>query len=270
VNKLNFGCGNRFAKEWINIDFHSPHREVRRLNLLRPWPFPDGHFDVVYSSHTIEHFAPETAEAILRECRRVLKRGGIIRTVVPDLESTCREYLRILDQIGTSELARRQYDWIILELLDQLTRTTSSGLMTQFRAQLVNSGDREMIDYVKSRTDTNPWEPISKSLFARLRRLTLATAKNKAIYLYVAVVKKLFPSSLREVLIDNTRIGEKHKWMYDRHNLAALMTRCGFSEIVFLTADRSNILGFNQDLLDINPDGSAYKCCSLYCEAKST
>ena len=136
MTKLNFGCGHRFAKGWVNIDFHSEHPEVQRVNLLGRLPFPDGHFDCVYSSHTLEHFELTTAERIVRECRRVMKSGGILRTVVPDLEDTCREYIRILDQVDTSATARQRYEWIVLELLDQLTRTRPSGLIQDYRERL--------------------------------------------------------------------------------------------------------------------------------------
>lgn len=268
MTKLNFGCGHRFAKGWVNIDFHAADSSVQRVNLLRRWPFPDAHFDVVYSSHTLEHFTPASAEWLLLECRRTLRPKGIIRIVLPDLESTCREYLRVLDQVNNSELARRQYDWIILELLDQMTRTESSGPMSVYRTKLNASGDKEMNEYVRSRTDTNPWDASRKPFSAKLRGLTFDIARNKLVYLYVAAVKKLLPPSLRESIVDNTRIGEKHKWMYDRHNLAMLMTRCGFCDIKFLSADRSDIPGFSQDGLDLNPDGSSYKACSLYCEGR--
>jgi SAM-dependent methyltransferase len=267
VTKLNFGCGHRFAEGWINIDFHSPSSEVRRVNLLQRWPFPDNYFDYAYSSHTLEHFSLETAQRLLGECARVIKSGGILRTVVPDLESTCREYLRILDQVDSSELVRRQYDWIILELLDQMTRTTPSGLIAGYRARLMAARDEQMIAYVKSRTDTNPWESTPKSFGNKLANLTLDTARNKLIYWYIAGVKKLLPPSLREAIIDNTRIGEKHKWMYDRHNLAALMKCCGFSNIVFRSPNDSGIPDFARDCLDVNPDGVVYKPFSLYCEA---
>jgi SAM-dependent methyltransferase len=270
VTKLNFGCGHRFARGWVNIDFHSPHPDVRRVNLLQRWPFPDNYFDCAYSSHTMEHFSLETAERLLRECRRVLKPGGVVRTVVPDLESTCREYLRILDQVDQSELARRQYEWIILELLDQMTRTRPSGLIAGYREHLVAKQDHQMIDYVKSRTDTNPWQGPSASFGQKLRGLTWAGAKNKLIYLYVAGVKKLLPASLREAIIDDTRIGEKHRWMYDRHNLGVLMNRSGFSETAFHSAKESAIPGLAQDFLDLEPDGSVYKPFSLYCEATKT
>ncbi|HEY5914829.1 MAG TPA: methyltransferase domain-containing protein [Verrucomicrobiae bacterium] len=267
MKKLNFGCGHRFAGGWVNIDFHSEHPEVQRVNLLRRWPFPDGCFDAVYSSHTLEHFTLATAETLLKECFRVMKPGAVIRTVVPDLENTCREYLRILGEAEGSELARRQYEWIIIELLDQLVRTAPSGLMSPFCAALEASGDRRMIEYVRSRTDTNPWVAAGGSRGDRWRKLRPAKILNKLIYIYVGLLKKMFPPSLREAVVDNTRIGEKHKWMYDRHNLGLLMKSCGFAEIQFPGAHSSRIPGFKDDFLDTNRDGSVYKPTSLFCEA---
>jgi len=269
VTKLNFGCGLRFASGWINIDFHSEHAEVQRVNLLQRWPFPDNHFEAVYSSHTLEHFSLPVGESLLRECWRVAKPGGILRIVVPDLENTCREYLRVLEQTPASELARRQYDWMIVELLDQLTRTQPGGLMGAYRLRLQASGDQEMMQYVRSRTDTNPvgsaGPPTARD---RLKKLTLNKLRNKLIYVYVAAVKKLLPPGLREAMLDNSRIGEKHRWMYDRFNLEQTMLRCGFSEVTFQCPEVSSIPGFKQDCLDVNPDGSVYKPTSLYCEGR--
>lgn len=283
VNKLNFGCGHRFAKGWINIDFHSEHPEVQRVNLLQRLPFPDNHFDVVYSSHVLEHFSPATAEALLQECHRVLKKNGILRTVLPDLEATCREYVRLLNEVEHSESARARYDWIILELLDQLTRTEPSGLILPFRNQLIASGNQELIRYIQSRTDTNPWiVPAKENVPAlqgvifvppptfrtRWRSLTWNKLKTKLLYFYIGFVKQLFPASLRATIVDNTYIGEKHKWMYDRHSLTALLHRCRFGDVRFLSAAESQIPNFNTDCLDIEADGRPYKCVSLFSEAR--
>ncbi len=269
VNKLNFGCGHRYVKGWVNIDFHSEHPEVKRVNLLRRLPFAEGAFDVVYSSHVLEHFAPATAEALLRECHRVLKPGGILRTVLPDLETACREYVRLLDEVKTSEAARRRYEWIILELLDQLTRTQPSGLISPFRQKLMAANDQEMITYVQSRTDTIPWtSSASATLSGRLRSLTWNKLRTKLVYGYVGLVKRLLPPGLRSTLIDDTRIGEKHKWMYDRHSLSGLLQRCGFDQVVFLSASESQIPGFAGDLLDTEADGRPYKPGSLFSEAR--
>ena len=238
------------------------------MNLLQRLPFADGVFDAVYSSHVLEHFAPATAEALLRECQRVLKPGGILRTVLPDLETACREYVRLLDEVKTSETARKRYEWIILELLDQLTRTQPSGRIAAYRQKLLDANDQEMIAYVKSRTDTIPWNVAPSSTGERLRALTWNKLRTKLVYKYVDLVKCLLPSSLRSTLIDDTRIGEKHKWMYDQYSLAELLQRCGFAQVVFLSASESQIPGFVNDGLDTEPDGRPYKPGSLFSEAK--
>ncbi|HWQ90193.1 MAG TPA: methyltransferase domain-containing protein [Clostridia bacterium] len=266
--KLNFGCGKRYASGWVNIDFHSENPEVKRVNLLEPLPFSDDTFTAVYSSHTLEHFSQETTERILKECRRVMKPGGIVRIVLPDLENTCREYIRILDEVDRSELARAQYNWIVLELLDQLTRTKPSGLMDEFKQELQRKGDQRMLEYVQSRTDTAPMfasRPLSFK--QKLQKLTPAKLKNKLIYAYVEAVKGLFPRSLREAILDETKIGEKHRWMYDRYSLKLLLERCGFVEVKLLNATTSEIPDFDKDYLDIERDGRVYKPGSLFCEA---
>jgi len=271
MNKLNIGCGQRLAQGWINVDFHSENPQVRRVNLLGRLPFEDGSMDAVYSSHVLEHFTPETAKKLLKECHRVLKHGGILRTVVPDLENICREYVRILDQLEDSALARRQYEWIILELLDQMTRTKPSGNIPQFYAKLTATSDKEMIAYVKSRTDTNPWTfPEPQTLRSKLSKLRWNKIKTKLIYLYIRAVKTLLPRSLRLSIVDDTFVGEKHKWMYDRHNMSLLMNQCGFSDVAFVSATRSQIPNFNEDHLDTEPDGVPYKPFSLYCEARKS
>ena len=269
VHKLNFGCGHRYAHGWVNIDFHSERPEVQRVNLLRRLPFADSTFEVVYSSHVLEHFAPATAAGLLRECHRVLKPGGILRTVLPDLESACREYVRLLDEVQTSEAARRRYEWIILELLDQLTRTQPSGLIGAFREKLLAANDQEMIAYVQSRTDTIPWtSPAPATLADRVQSLTWNKLRTKLVYGYVGLVKRLLPPGLRATLMDDTRIGEKHKWMYDRHGLSGLLHRCGFDQVVFLSAAESQIPEFASDHLDTEADGRPYKPGSLFSEAR--
>lgn len=47
-------------------------------------PFEDGSFTFVYSEHFFEHLTPSLARELFRECHRVLKVGGVLRTVVPD------------------------------------------------------------------------------------------------------------------------------------------------------------------------------------------
>jgi predicted SAM-dependent methyltransferase len=74
---------------------HTPDwpRDVRRADVRRRIPFPDSSISCIYSSHTFEHFTYEESRAVARECFRVLRPGGILRIVVPDLGIMVRDYL---------------------------------------------------------------------------------------------------------------------------------------------------------------------------------
>jgi len=56
-------------------------------------PFDEGSFDVVHHFHLLEHIDREAVAAFLGECPRVLKPGGSLRVVVPDLEIWSKRYL---------------------------------------------------------------------------------------------------------------------------------------------------------------------------------
>ena len=102
-------------------------------DLRRGIPFEDDSFDVVYHSHVLEHFDRRGGATLLMECARVLKSGGILRVAVPDLERSVVGYLDVLresNQDGSLNLCR--YDWMLIELTDQLCRNQSGGEMGPF------------------------------------------------------------------------------------------------------------------------------------------
>lgn len=110
--KINLGCGGHTPLGWINVDYAIGAKLAKipllsslgltRLkwnksivihNLLKPFPWKTESVDVIYSSHTLEHFTREDGYRFLKECRRVLKQGGIIRIVIPDLKASINSYL---------------------------------------------------------------------------------------------------------------------------------------------------------------------------------
>jgi predicted SAM-dependent methyltransferase len=109
--KLNIGCGTSGIKGWVNIDnspsillsrlpfgrriFRTPDWPpgVRRADVRKCIPFSDSSVLYIYSSHTFEHFTYEESLTVAKECFRVLKPGGILRIVVPDLGTIVRDYL---------------------------------------------------------------------------------------------------------------------------------------------------------------------------------
>jgi SAM-dependent methyltransferase len=79
-------------------------RQVHHLDLTRPFPFAPATFACVFGAHVLEHLFPAEAEACLREVHRVLRPGGVLRLVVPDLDRMVAEYdpantERLLDQV---------------------------------------------------------------------------------------------------------------------------------------------------------------------------
>lgn len=272
MKKLNFGCGTRFVDGWCNIDFSSYDERVRQVNLLGGFPFPDATFDLVYSSHVLEHFTPSEGAFLLRESRRVLRPGGVVRIVVPDLERACREYLHILEISDSDAQKENYYRWILVELLDQLVRTRPRGEMGPFMDRVAKGGDGEFAEYVKSRTESalSVVHP-PKSIKQRLLRLTPERVLSRLSARYLAwrlkAASLLVPASLRGMVINETKIGERHRWMYDKYGLSLLMRECGFENVSFTDHAQSLIPEFVQDFLDHNPDGSPYKNGSIYCEA---
>jgi predicted SAM-dependent methyltransferase len=97
--KVNIGCGNRYLQGWDNLDFRPVEPQVQRWDLRKLLPYADGVVDLVYSSHLLEHLSPEQAEALLKDSLRVLKPGGIVRVVVPDLEALARRYLEAVEDV---------------------------------------------------------------------------------------------------------------------------------------------------------------------------
>lgn len=90
-----------FAKkaniEWADATKHIPQN--------------DQSVDVIYSSHMLEHLEREDAIKFLKEARRVLKHGGVIRISVPDIKCLVENYLKDADAdnfIEATLLARKK------------------------------------------------------------------------------------------------------------------------------------------------------------------
>lgn len=113
--RLHLGCGERTPRGWLNVDHFIGARlgripglprifralgvfrlswspEIFIHDLRKAFPWDDDSADVIYSSHTLEHLSPGEGLRFIRECHRVLKPGGVIRIVVPDLRACVERY----------------------------------------------------------------------------------------------------------------------------------------------------------------------------------
>lgn len=84
IRKLQLGAGTSNPAGWLNTDINPSSRQVY-LDATDRYPFPDGSFQYVFSEHLIEHIPWEGGVAMLKECYRILARGGKIRIVTPNL-----------------------------------------------------------------------------------------------------------------------------------------------------------------------------------------
>jgi predicted SAM-dependent methyltransferase len=88
VRKLHLGAAENVRPGWLNTDLHGYGRgeELVYLDVRKRFPLPDASFDFVFSEHMLEHLTYDEGQRCLRECRRVLRPGGTIRTATPSLE----------------------------------------------------------------------------------------------------------------------------------------------------------------------------------------
>lgn len=249
---LNLGCGNHFstANEWTNIDFVSTGKGVIEHNLLLGIPFDDNSFDLVYHSHVLEHFSKEDGELFIADCFRVLKPGGVLRVVIPDLEIITRKYLLFLEkglENPNDGVIRANYEWMKIEMYDQTVRNVSGGNMAKylFQEEIINE------DFVFDRIgeegrairnnfiNKSPQKPLTQTLI-----------KKKAISLKNRIKSKIKEKLFRMLAINTKHLsigsfrlgGEIHQWMYDRYSLANLFKANGENNIEVKTAFTSNIL----------------------------
>jgi hypothetical protein len=208
------------------------------------------------------------------ECVRVLRRGGIVRLAVPDLEGIVREYLQVLARADKGEqAAMEQYEWITLELLDQLVRDTSGGEMERYlRSKAVNNAEYviarigpEAMGYMGVKRETNGTNSSSfgvKSMISAVARRVRSVGSSSLRGLLSAGNGE--PEALR---VGHFRLsGECHRWMYDRFSLKQLLQQCGFAGARTCSAFESGIAGFSSFGLDV-VDGNVRKPDSLFIEA---
>jgi predicted SAM-dependent methyltransferase len=256
---LNLGCGSHHHPAWLNVDLVASDDSVLAHDLQQPLPFPDAGFSAVYHSHVLEHLPRYKAPAFLRECHRVLKPGGVLRVVVPDLERSAELYLENLrGALAGDAAARQRYEWSIVELLDQMVQHHADGgeifrylcqdpipahdyVVSRFGQEVTGKLDiiRELVRGWKERGVTIEWFNNQRD-----RATALDVGKHRLS-------------------------GMVHQWMYDRYSLAKLMTETGFREARVQAADASDIPGFLGYHLDVMPEGHIRKPDSLFMEARA-
>lgn len=277
---LNLGCGKKYSNlpEWINIDFVSSGEHVIAHNLLDGIPYPDQSFDLVYHSHVLEHFSKKDGENFIQECFRVLKKDGVLRIVVPNLEKIAKNYLLFLEEgleKPNAENNRHKYDWTMIEMYDQTVRNYSGGLMAEYFAQDKIPNE----DFVYSRLGQEG-KNIRKQML-ELKNKSQVELKKTQVYNTIGFLQKI-KNKIKSYVTPASQIkinemndfeklgrfrlgGEIHQWMYDRYSLNTLLSAKGFSSFKVKTAFESKIPNWENYQLD-SIDSEVRKPDSLFVE----
>jgi predicted SAM-dependent methyltransferase len=269
---LNLGCGERFHPDWINLDLAAGRSNVISHDLVKGIPFAAESVDVVYHSAVFEHIRRRHAANFLREIHRVLKPGGIVRVGVPDLEKLCRTYLEKLEAaLAGDKAASNDYDWIVIEMLDQMVRENSGGIMLkylcrqplpneQFVYERIGNEGRRLIEQIR-RQKTAPKKGPARLLYQRVR--AVAQALRDGLLCVLAGRK-----AAQALAIGRFRLsGEAHHWMYDRFSLGRELLAAGFRDPTVRSPGESSIPGWDRFYLDMQPDGTINKPDLLFMEA---
>ena len=83
--KLHIGAQANILEGWLNVDIYTGASDrVAYMDATKPFPFPDATFDYIFSEHMIEHIEYYEVSFMIKECYKVLKKGGKIRIATPD------------------------------------------------------------------------------------------------------------------------------------------------------------------------------------------
>lgn len=105
---LNVGSSSKKIPGFVNVDI-DPVADLC-ADMTRTLPFANNSVDGIFSEHFIEHISQAEGAAFLRECRRVLVPGGLLRLATPDLDYIAERYSNGWRE--QSWLTEFGYDWI--------------------------------------------------------------------------------------------------------------------------------------------------------------
>jgi predicted SAM-dependent methyltransferase len=106
VQAIDLGCGPE--AHWWNF---GPGYNVDRVDIrdecnpdyrcdLRRLPFNEDEYDVVFSSHTLEHFARDEVDEVLTEWTRIMKPTGEMTLIVPDLTWAAQQIINAKGRVS--------------------------------------------------------------------------------------------------------------------------------------------------------------------------
>lgn len=166
IKKLHLG-----ANKDINGFFNSQITNKLPINITKKLPFDNNTFDLIFSTHVVEHIHRKQIDFFLKECFRILKPNGVNIICTPSIEKIARvSYSN--DKKNKEILFKRQNKWHndnIKTACHQINLTmrnfghrfildkeycewlSKKNLYSEFQSIDINEiPDTDIIDYIKS------------------------------------------------------------------------------------------------------------------------
>lgn len=123
---VQFGCGWSAPISWRNFDASPTLRfekvpvlgrlytknatrfpsNVEYGDIVKGLPLASNSCDAIFSSHVLEHLALDDFRIALRHSFDLLKPGGVIRVIVPDLRALADAYINSTDSLASHDFMR--------------------------------------------------------------------------------------------------------------------------------------------------------------------
>lgn len=162
---VQYGCGNEAVEGWINYDA-SPTLRIQKIPIIGSFlrsrlnvifdddiiygdivaglPHKDESVDAIFCSHVLEHLSLSDFHVALINTHRILKRGGVFRCIVPDLELDINDYMRSIGSSLPEMRAMASVNLLHNSRLGQKSRGCS--VVSKLHEMYGNSGHRWMWD----------------------------------------------------------------------------------------------------------------------------
>lgn len=94
---LHLGSGKRYIPGFVHIDVNK-FSHIDYVHDIRTLPMiPDESVELIYFCHGLEYFDRIEVKDVLKEWKRVLKKGGVLRLAVPSFEALIKLYRKYKD-----------------------------------------------------------------------------------------------------------------------------------------------------------------------------
>jgi len=91
--KLHLGCFYKKIHGFTNVDIREDVNPDLIDDVFKLEKVENESVDLIYACHVLEHAKKQESKDAIKRWHEVLKKGGILRVSVPDLQSVCEHYI---------------------------------------------------------------------------------------------------------------------------------------------------------------------------------